>query len=187
MSQTMDNLKAEIATRFPTSKSGGGSIIVCRKISGSKTWSQHAWGNALDVFASKSVGDQIFRWVKANQVRLGTGLVLWQVKNHFDHLHIEGAFKKYGTPPCAGGPSVAEVILGGGFLGEDTAVGAAIETVIGPFDFLAALGEPTTYLRVLWAIGGAAAVGYGVVLGFATFSNIDLVSIAKKVATKGAA
>jgi hypothetical protein len=74
----------------------------CRKIAGSKTWSQHAWSNAADIFVDRELGD-----VLADRLRATFGghirALLWEVADHFDHIHVETWPIGTGTPPCAGG------------------------------------------------------------------------------------
>jgi hypothetical protein len=53
--------KAVVFDEFPASWWGGD--LVCRKIAGSNTWSQHAYGNAIDVMVgSVALGDRIEDW-----------------------------------------------------------------------------------------------------------------------------
>jgi hypothetical protein len=125
-------LQAEVFARFPGTTNAG--VFNCRKIAGSKTWSQHAWGNALDIkVPNLATGDAVFGWLQINKSRLGLGRILWRVKDHFDHLHVEGLETGGGEPPCAGGsvsipgwygvevPAGSEVgeriKAGGGFIG----------------------------------------------------------------------
>lgn len=87
---------------------------LCRRIAGTLTWSQHAYtevriggpdyqGNAVDIFPDNpAIGDQVeaFLWdTYGDMLRL----VLWRVKNHFDHLHPEPWPIGILTPPCRGG------------------------------------------------------------------------------------
>lgn len=77
----------------------------CRRISGSSTWSQHAWGNAVDLTTDTMAQmDGVVRWLRANQDRY-VYQILWRVANHFNHAHVDGQPYKSGTPPCAGGDS----------------------------------------------------------------------------------
>lgn len=88
-----------------------GGIYNRRYIAGTKTWSQHAYGNAYDIMVkNKEIGDKVFDYLmkmKTNGVKIGT--VLWQVPAHYDHLHIEPARKRRGTPPrTSGKPAFSE-------------------------------------------------------------------------------
>ena len=82
-----------------------------RFIAGTTTWSQHAWGNAMDIGVARAhrpaLGDRLKAWIRTEDRagRLDIGLILWQVRSHYDHLHIEGSPKMYGTPPLPGGES----------------------------------------------------------------------------------
>ena len=76
-----------------------------RYISGTDIWSQHAWGNAWDIGVARSqrpaLGDRVKAWIRGEDAagRLATGLILWNVRNHYNHLHVEGDPKKFGVPP----------------------------------------------------------------------------------------
>lgn len=94
-----DRFKLDIAARFNVKKIDDGSP--CRRIAGSWTYSQHAWGNALDIFPiSKAEGDRIYAWYRDNR---NVRTALWWRKDHYDHIHLD--FWPYGiyTPPCARG------------------------------------------------------------------------------------
>jgi len=92
-------LMARMAAKFPGIQTGG--VWNRRKIAGTNTWSQHAWGNAIDLYDSagghnKAYLDEVAAWLERQPE---TRLVLWQVKSHFDHIHYETNPKKSGTPP----------------------------------------------------------------------------------------
>jgi len=93
----------------------------CRKISGSSSWSQHAWENAND--AGYPAGgsprndpylNTAVAWLR-EQKRVGRsfdgvkiGTILYQngpdtTLGHWDHVHFEADPKMTGTPPCASG------------------------------------------------------------------------------------
>jgi hypothetical protein len=58
----------------------------------------HPNGLAIDfiVGTNKALGDRIFAFVSANRVSLGaTPVILWQVQDHFDHVHVS-------FEPCKG-------------------------------------------------------------------------------------
>lgn len=75
-----------------------------RKISGSTTWSQHSWPNALDVHvATLANGDKLFKFLKDNWEALNIKVLLWRVRNHYDHLHIDFWPSGYGTPSLTRG------------------------------------------------------------------------------------
>lgn len=85
----------------------------CRPISGSSTWSQHAWGAALDIhhvdygYSASAVHqawlDKVNGFLVANLDRLSIRTRLWRVKDHYDHIHIDFWPRGYGRPPCDGG------------------------------------------------------------------------------------
>lgn len=112
-------LRSEVFVAFPEARYVGAYLR--RRIAGTTSWSQHSWGNALDVGvplrdsgprvdwggAARTVGwgydlaygDQIRAWVANNASRLSLGTVLWRIARHYDHLHVEGLPKHYGVPP----------------------------------------------------------------------------------------
>lgn len=97
-------IKAALDTAFAVELARGdlwsGGIYNRRKIAGSKTWSQHSWGNALDLMTRDlATGDRVRAWLRSNALWLPVGTVLWRVPAHFDHLHIEGKPKRRGVPP----------------------------------------------------------------------------------------
>lgn len=121
LTEPIQKLRAEVFAVFDRARDLG--AFNCRKISGSSTWSQHAYGNALDIGAPLSAdaegrldwngnpttglgydvryGDEILVWLRANRERFGLGTILWRVRRHYDHLHVEGSPKLRGLPPCA--------------------------------------------------------------------------------------
>lgn len=73
-----------------------------RYIAGTTTWSQHAWGNAIDLgVVSPTQMDTIVADLKLKKAsgELPVGTILWRVRNHYDHAHVEGSDKRTGTPP----------------------------------------------------------------------------------------
>lgn len=93
-------------------------IVNCRKIAGSTSWSQHAWGNGLDIHASFEVMRDLSEWLadEAKAGKLDIAQILfnsrvwtpsegWRTANlstpHTDHIHVSGSPMKEGTPPCA--------------------------------------------------------------------------------------
>ena len=78
-------------------------ITNCRKISGKRTWSQHSWSNAADIYTTnKALGDRI---VADLYDKFGEHIryVLWWRASHYNHIHVDMWPYGYGTPPCAGG------------------------------------------------------------------------------------
>jgi hypothetical protein len=108
-------------------------VYNCRRISGSSTFSQHAWGNAVDLFPRGSADnadeacERIARAVvlQATQrtvANRGRRIPAAEVIDHQNgriwtpsrgwhayggtrgpHVHVSGAPLRTGTPPCAGG------------------------------------------------------------------------------------
>lgn len=92
---------------FPHAASLG--IFNCRRISGSSSWSQHAWADALDISSPDSLKtgrptpylDAIVAYVR----NLGPWItrVIYRDGAHQNHAHIDVEPDQVGTPPCAGG------------------------------------------------------------------------------------
>ena len=99
-------------------------VFNCKQIAGSTTFSQHSWGNAVDLMAS---GDDLER-IAHNAVRQGTektksnegdllpvdrvifkeriwrpneGWSAYTGEPHTNHVHIDFRPAKTGRPPCA--------------------------------------------------------------------------------------
>jgi len=52
----------------------------------------HPSGQALDLMVtSNALGDRISAYAKAHKAELGIALILWEVPNHFDHVHLSFA------------------------------------------------------------------------------------------------
>lgn len=86
-------------TRFGVRIESWGTFV-CKRISGSTTPSQHAWGNAIDIAGSRSTLDQVATFARSRAMRPYVSQVLWQVADHYDHVHISGRPYRVGTPPC---------------------------------------------------------------------------------------
>ena len=103
-----------------------GGVFSCRKIAGTNYWSQHAWGNALDLFPTNNkYNDEIARAAvtqatKRTFANRGRKLDLSNVIDHLNgriwtpgtgwheyngtvgpHVHVQAAPIKTGTPACA--------------------------------------------------------------------------------------
>jgi hypothetical protein len=50
----------------------------------------HPRGLALDLmtYSNKSLGDRLAEYVRANKSSLGATTLLWQVRDHYDHVHV---------------------------------------------------------------------------------------------------
>lgn len=110
LSPNMKVIKAWVEASFDGITHVG--VYNCRRISGSQTYSQHSWPNAIDIHvtngtwtatpAEKAVGDAIFA---ALLDKFGDHLKekLWWTMNHWNHIHVSTYPYGYSTPPCAGG------------------------------------------------------------------------------------
>lgn len=76
-------------------------ICNCRKIAGSSSWSQHSWCNAWDIHGSNTTMNSVNRFLNQNKGKLNIANILWQVPDHFDHVHVDCLPTRTGTPPCA--------------------------------------------------------------------------------------
>jgi hypothetical protein len=101
-------------------------VFSCRKIADTNYWSQHAWGNALDLFPKDSknndeiAGAAVTQATKRTFANRGRKLDLSNVIDHLNghiwtpgtgwhdykgtvgpHVHVQAAPIKTGTPACA--------------------------------------------------------------------------------------
>ena len=85
----------------------------CRKISGSTSWSQHSWGNGLDMThqdygystdpTHQAYLDSVAAWLDEEGEALSVWSYLWRTTDHYDHIHVDFEPRGWGTPPCAAG------------------------------------------------------------------------------------
>ncbi len=110
---------------------GSAGVFNCRRIAGSSTWSQHAWGNAVDLFPRPPSSDddlqrrEIAHWIvwqATHKTRVNRwhplpvaevidhdARVIWTPSRGWhaysgttgDHVHVSGSPLRTGTPPCA--------------------------------------------------------------------------------------
>src|SRR5580765_1851518 len=84
-------------------------ICVCKRISGSSSWSQHAYCNAIDIGGSTGNLDAIAKaaTAAAKSGKIPCDQVIWRgwehvhggnVYDHDDHVHITGAPQRSGYP-----------------------------------------------------------------------------------------
>lgn len=101
----VDAVEAEFGSKVRT------GAWLCRRIAGTLTWSQHSWteadkgyaGNAADIFPdTMAIGDAVFTFIVSN-FPAEVKTILWRVKNHFDHVHVDTWPTGIATPPCVGG------------------------------------------------------------------------------------
>lgn len=110
MSKAAIHGRGHILRTFPDAAMGRWN---CRKISGSSRWSEHAWGNGLDITRAgfgysedeehQALLDETYAWLDGNRRNLSIRQILWRVRDHYNHIHVDFWPKGYGTPPCAGG------------------------------------------------------------------------------------
>ena len=79
-------------------------VTNCRRISGSQTYSQHSWSNAVDIYtSSKDLQDRIageLGRVFGEDIR---NILTWRYNAaHWNHLHVDMWPKGWLTPPCEG-------------------------------------------------------------------------------------
>lgn len=172
---TLEAYTSDVLSRFSGTSNGG--VQECRKIANSNTWSQHAWGNAVDVMVPNlATGDRVYAWTLANKSRYGLGSVLWRVKDHYDHVHVEGLPKQTGTPPCASGGSTGERSWWDNLVGLSP-LGFGLNVASGnPLSDL-----PTTIRRVAWFGAGAFLTGFGLVQLSKALTGFDPVKLAKEL------
>jgi hypothetical protein len=105
---------------FPTAGSMG--IYNRRYISGTTTWTQHSWGNAVDItspawmlkpplYASAAEAalpkyadhmaymDRVNQWIMTNAYKYHVRYRAWRRYMHYNHIHVDFNPKQYGTPP----------------------------------------------------------------------------------------
>lgn len=93
-----------------------GGSLVCKKVAGTNTWSDHAYGEAQDIFASWEVMNEIAEWTVAAYKELNVNYVIlrdriwkretkkWGIYTGIYHRHVHTSFSHDGSgvPPCAG-------------------------------------------------------------------------------------
>lgn len=115
-SNAIDHIYAALRWTFKRTWRAG-SPFACRRVAGTWTWSQHAWGNALDIFASRDRMYAISRFLARRAPRLPVQQVIYARQTwtssasywhyyggsnpHYDHVHVTGFPYRTGTPPCA--------------------------------------------------------------------------------------
>ena len=102
--------REELFERFPTVVDGG--YYNRRKIAGTNTWSQHSWGNATDLFGPRATLDSVAKYCRQEKTRLNIRNLLWWVRDHYDHIHLDFNPKQAGTPPLNPPEDDVEAIKG---------------------------------------------------------------------------
>lgn len=127
-------------------------ITNCRRIAGSSSWSQHSWSNAADIFVNLNTGNQL---AKRLRERFGPWIktLLWQVPDHYDHIHVDMWPTGISTPPCAGGllrVRHKDGTTGGTFTDDITPIGDdTVDFIISVFK-----GQNMAFYRALQAKTG---------------------------------
>ena len=80
-------------------------VTNCRRISGSQTYSQHSWSNAVDLYTSShALQDEIaanLALIYGTHIR---NILTWRYNSaHWNHVHVDMWPMGWLTPPCAGG------------------------------------------------------------------------------------
>jgi hypothetical protein len=100
-----------------------GGIYNRRFIKGTSTWSQHAYGNAVDEMTpSLAYGDMVHSWVASRAGQFHLAHLLWRVPDHFNHIHADFWPQGVGNPR-AGGGWVNEPVFGIGRSGRTYSFG----------------------------------------------------------------
>ncbi len=110
MSNTAAAIKAQaqIEMAYPGKFRFSSNDGVCRKIKHSEDYSQHSWGNALDIWGKGSDLESLYWYLRSGSSReiLKTRTVCYNHKggcttSHESHLHVDFNPKQTGIPPCA--------------------------------------------------------------------------------------
>lgn len=186
------------------------SNVVCRTIAGTTSWSQHAWGNALDIFGPPDALERIYRGLAADRARYDVRTLCYRGRGgcttpHDDHVHVDFNPKGTGTPPCAGGsdslpddpidfddiapdlpPDVADDLPIPSNDPFTQGVSGVVGAVTSVPDFLRFLADPQTWLRIVFILIGLGALAFGV---WTIITDVGLRSVVQDVAgaaTEGA-
>ncbi|MQA13434.1 MAG: hypothetical protein GEV09_04445 [Pseudonocardiaceae bacterium] len=62
--------------------------------------SDHPRGYALDFMVDSSTGDAVAAYAEENSEELGVSYILWQVEDHYDHVHISFEDEPGSGLPC---------------------------------------------------------------------------------------
>jgi TP901 family phage tail tape measure protein len=99
--------RAAVQQAWPGLRFGG--MYNRRFIAGTHTWSQHAYGNAVDEMTpSLPYGDQVRNWVAERSALFSIAHLLWRVPGHFNHVHAD--FWPQGTGIPGGGAGMSHTM-----------------------------------------------------------------------------
>ncbi len=95
---------------FPGRLKISSNVGVCRKIKHSESYSQHSWGNALDIYGTAEHLARAHSFLLANRDALSINTLCYNgeggcTTDHKDHIHADFWPKGLNVPPCAGGQS----------------------------------------------------------------------------------
>jgi hypothetical protein len=101
---------AAVVVRFPGAHPSG-LVDVCRHIiphdgSSSSAWSEHSWGNAVDIGGSAALMAKVMAWTQAHSAFFGVNNLIGP-GSAVNVVHVDFLPGHAGqVPPCAGGPNV---------------------------------------------------------------------------------
>lgn len=105
------NYYARLKNAFAGWDISNAGIYNRRNIAGTSTWSQHAWGNAIDIVIGSTTNvlnselaqakmDMMAGWTAANHNALRVATQLWRANaDHMNHMHVDFWPQGTGTPP----------------------------------------------------------------------------------------
>lgn len=161
--------------RFPDLRYDTATVI--RPIAGTSSWSQHSYGNAVDVWGSPARLEALYQETSRNRPWLAVRTLCYNRRGgcttpHTDHVHVDFHPKQVGDPRGSGGTGPSDRVHIPGAQGVTMPVPEGMTTAeteaalaggfANPLDVLRALGNPQTYMRGLWLLGGTALVLVGV-------------------------
>lgn len=87
------NVPVVVACNLIMAAVPGVTVVGGRAARPNNPTSCHPKGLALDlmVYGNKALGDRLAAFVRANKPLLGATTVLWQVADHYDHVHVSFA------------------------------------------------------------------------------------------------
>jgi len=108
--QAIDILVGTVVQAYPKVESLG--LCVCKRISGSNTYSQHSWCNGFDMKGPGPWGsrtsvaylDDIAAYLSRLDAKgyVPLAQLIWRGTSHYPgHIHLSGDPMHTGTPPCA--------------------------------------------------------------------------------------
>jgi len=118
-SQGVRRAKAAVKERFSWVNTAG-NVQSCRRIARTTRWSQHAYGNAWDIYgprgyksaaqttaSDKAYMQQVTNFLQANRAKLNIASLCFRsfgpcsAADHQNHIHVDFNPRGSGTPSCA--------------------------------------------------------------------------------------